>query len=148
MRHYWDNAQTSYPSFDACFDFLYPYGAFRDLPSGIPDPADWICRQAQAIGLADGFDTDASDLLKARLDASDNIFCVGFSCAQANEKLLGLNAHHAWKIFYQNFGATDIRLDRVMKRLGVRTDRKDAGNMATLVTNGFFEQDAANLPKD
>ncbi|RYZ14729.1 MAG: hypothetical protein EON61_02585 [Alphaproteobacteria bacterium] len=148
LRHYWDMAETTYPPFESCFEFLYPYGAFSDLPTTIVAPAPWICQQADAIGLADGFNTDASDILKARLSASQNIFCVGFSCAKANEQLLGLNAHHAWKIFYQNFNAVDIRLDRVMKRLGVRTDRRDTANMATLVTNGFFEQDAATLPKD
>jgi len=140
LRHFWTRSEEAYHAFDECFEFVYPYGAFEDLPEEMQFPHDWICKQASAIGLASGTENARASELKAHLDASQIIFSVGFSFARANTELLGFNAHHGLKTFFQNYANKDTRLNRVLATFGVDATRRDTGSMTDLITNGFFEQ--------
>ena len=142
LRHFWIRSEFSYHEFGDCFEFVYPYGAFDDLPERIPFPADWICHQAAKIGLAGGEGQGASHDLQLLLDEAHTIFSVGFSFARANTELLGYNAHHALRTFYQNYDGQDSRLDRVLSTFCIEDGRSDHGSMSQLIANGFFEQRA------
>lgn len=140
MRVLWERSEAAFPDFDECFSFVYPHGAFSDLPEEIREPANWILRQASSIGFAGKPGNEVEAIARKAIDDSYTTLMIGFSCSAANAVLLGLARRHAKKIYYQNFDHKDARLTRVMRNLGTPDLHADPNGCAALVNNGFFEQ--------
>ena len=140
MRVLWERSEASFPEFDKCFSFVYPHGAFSDLPEEIDDPERWVLKQASSIGFAGGEANHPGLVARKALDDSRTIFMIGFSCSAANASLLGLTRAQAPRIYYQNFEHRDVRLSRVMANLGAPVHSADPRGCADLIGNGFFDQ--------
>lgn len=142
MQNFWDRTERPVDSFGDCFRFIYPYGCFSSLPEEINRPDSWLAEQSQFLGFAGGSDPERAAELHAIIDQSRTIFMVGFSCGTANANLLGLSKSHGARIFYQNFGNLDTRLNRTLAKFDTPSARADIGSCSDLIANGFFWQDA------
>lgn len=144
LGEHWQKAERKFPAFTECFKFIYPYGCFAEFPKVVPEPGDWLRKQATGIGLADGTESSELESVRAAVMEAKQVFSIGFSYTETNMRLLGLAAEHGPKLFVQNFGNADTRLSRTLARFPGATT--DAGSIAQLVRDGFFEQRSQEPP--
>jgi hypothetical protein len=138
LARYWSRAERQFPSFEKCFEFIYPYGCFGEFPELVHEPGDWLREQAKGIGLADGQQSHEQARIRCAVSEARQIFSIGFSFTAANIKLLGLTPAHGAKLFVQNYDDKDTRLTRTLQRFPKA--QSDPSPIAKLVRDGFFEQ--------
>lgn len=138
-RHFWNNAEAQYADFDKCFEFIYPYGSFSELPDTVHDAGEWLLEQSRNLKTADAYTKNKGSHLEATVRLSDQIFLIGFSCGKANADLLNISERGDGSALYaQNYGGKDVRLARYLA--SINADAVDNGSMSELVSNGFFDQ--------
>jgi hypothetical protein len=139
MRMYWSGSEVGYPKIDDAVEFVYPHGKFSELPESILNLDQYLNAQASQLRLGDNHDQSARDRAKTIVNDANKIFSVGFSFSRDNARLLGFHDSEKFRRLYvQNYGGEDIRLQRLLDEQGV--SRIDRGDMNALVKNGFFEQ--------
>jgi hypothetical protein len=137
LREFWAQSETPYPPFDDCFEFLYPYGAFPELPRRVSSSGPWLVKQSEQIAITGDGPSGQKTSARKALEGARQIFMVGFSCSDTNMEWLGLNAKLGKKVFAQNYKGEDQRLARVLARINAESD---TGSIIQLVRNGFFDQ--------
>jgi hypothetical protein len=140
LRTYWSGSETKYADLDGAVEFIYPHGRFSELPASITNVRDFLGEQAAQLRLGSNIDHKSRERAAQLIANVDKRYFVGFSFADTNVALLGLNEDvmkHG-RAFVQNYKNEDIRLNRKMETWHV-ADR-DHGDMNALVRNGFFEQ--------
>jgi hypothetical protein len=145
LRELWENAERSYPAFDDCFQFLYPYGSFSHLPSRYADAGSFLAAEYKNFGFV-GEASPVALAISAAVRDAKRLFFVGFSFAAGNIKILGLTAADGRKISVgdrirvQNFDRDDVRLARIMENFfGLDSSSCESAGADRLVHNGFFE---------
>jgi hypothetical protein len=140
MRMYWPGSETKYAPFADCIEFVYPHGRFSDLPEHTSNVVGYLGQQAKNLRLGDNKDEAARDRAQELVAEASRIYSVGFSFSPDNLKMLKLeDVDFEGKCVVQNYGFEDIRLNRLMGRCNVAPERRDPGDMDTLIRNGFFD---------
>jgi hypothetical protein len=137
LRYFWDQSEVKHPKIDDCFKFLYPYGAFSELKSHVPEAGPWLVQQSKEIAITGSAPSSQKTVAREALEKACEIYMLGFSCLESNMQWLGLTPKLGKKVFAQNFQDGDERLARVLAKINADSDK---GSMIQLVRNGFFEQ--------
>ncbi len=140
MRMYWGGAERKYPPIEDCVEFVYPHGVMTELPEMVSRSVHFLEEQAQNIRLGENRDDVARERAKTLVAQADRIYSVGFSFSADNRALLGLDDKRLNRnCFVQNFENKDKRLSRILNEAHVPPDRRDDGDMDSLIRHGFFE---------